>query len=127
MSADNCIVIVSLADGYMVRHLQAVENLWFCLSQEKFLPSPVVTRIFEYFHDINPIFSKEEVDVAVENLNKEISFIEYGTVEISLLPLTWDDVVELAKGVIEKELESQEDLPENFTRLMETKLLLYDV
>jgi hypothetical protein len=130
MSADNCIAVLVLTDGYRVIHAGAINNLWWTnLPVLQVQDKPVSTRVFEYFKDADLVFTKEDMDMRIELLYLEVGYFEYGVVKINMMPYCWDNIVEMAKIQIEKELgyELSLDKPKFAEELYQTKLDLYGV
>lgn len=104
MSADNTIVILHLSDQTRVAHLQAMENLFFSIVEEKMMPFTVASRIVERFYDEPVILEHSAREYAIA-LHNEIGYVEYGIVEISI-DKTWEQVVQEAWSLLEKEIQS---------------------
>ena len=88
MSADNAILILGTTDEYRVGHFQAFDNLYWTWedSRNEFV---VPIRVFEFFHDIEPISRKDtECDKKVlelaNKLYEEIGYLEYGIITLSI-------------------------------------------
>ena len=129
MSADNFIGVLILTDGYRVIHAGAIDNLWFTNVPEAEFGRWHPVRIFEYFNDSKPVFTKEDADIEIAKLYRKWDYVEYGVLEINMMPYSWDDIVEISKVIIEKELEYELSLPKPIFAedLYQTKLDLYGV
>lgn len=104
MSADNTIIVLTLRDCYIVKHMQASDNLyfsWFPKNNE----SLVAIRIFENFVDEQIFGGRGEALMCADNLYREIGYVEYGIQQLNLSSLTWEDIEKLALEDVNKEID----------------------
>ena len=105
MSADNTILILSTKGGeFRVGHFQATDNLvwsWNNTSNSDI----VCARIFEYFHDIEPVEGETYTirsNNALESAKKlfeKISYVEYGIQAITIDKTFSEIVIEASKDI----------------------------
>lgn len=109
MSADNSIIILKTKDEFRVGHFQAHDNLywiWGDTSNDLIVP----IRVFEFFHNIDPISATEEncqekVLSLAHKLHDEIGYVEYGIIAIEIKN-TFKELAKIAMIQADEEIHS---------------------
>lgn len=107
MSADNGIYILKMKDQSRVIHAQAIENLFWSLETFGQTENLISTRILLYYNNAKSMTFEEAMLKAFE-MEKEIlnddycPILEYG-ISTFTIDKTWNEIVEDAKTVFERE------------------------
>lgn len=104
MSADNGIYILKTGREYRVKHLHAIQNLYWSNVKEACEESLNCARLLDEFHDCRSTRSAEMAIKIAMRLRKEIPYCEYG---IQILDTTcfWRDIVKNGIEIVEREMQ----------------------
>lgn len=110
MSADNAILVINFNNNeWMVRHVQALENLYWRWDLEKMSTLPVPQRVFEYFLNTKRFNNEKDVNNRAEEIFENHSYVEYGTIYLQLPYNSWDELVDLSVKEITEEIRYMKD------------------
>ena len=104
MSADNGVYILKTGNQYRVKHLQAIDNLYWDYCKTQFQNTIVPTRIFEMFCDCKYTYNCETAFKIANNIFKKLSICEYG-IQLIDTNMSWGMVLKRARIHINKEIE----------------------
>jgi hypothetical protein len=102
MSADNTIVILKLKDQWRVKHVFALDNLRWKYGDSDPSPSPLSSRVFEYFRDAKIFYNSDASQKEAEKLLEKIGYVEYGIAEVEM-DLSWEELVSQARSMVKEE------------------------
>lgn len=132
MSADNTIVIMNFDnEQWRVEHIQAFDNIYWQWNAEDNTVHPNFSspRVFEMFKDAVVFDNEPEAYKFANQLLDDYEYVEYGIQYINMI-LTWDEIVNKARRIIDFEIFYVKDYYEGGHRdmfleeLLETKKLL---
>lgn len=108
MSADNGVYILKTNKQYRVKHLSAIDNLYWDYSTMQSIDTPVSTRILEMFGDCKYTYNYETALKIASKILKYLPTCEYG-VQLINVEINWTTILDNAKVHIDKEINSIKD------------------
>ena len=108
MSADNGVYILKTNKQYRVKHLGAIDNLYWDYSIMQSIDTPVSTRILEMFGDCKYTYNYEMALKIASKILKYLPTCEYG-VQLIDAEMKWTTILKNAKLHIDKEINSIKD------------------
>jgi len=110
MSADNAILVINFNNNeWMVRHIQALENLYWKWNSESLLEEVVPQRLFEFFINAKRFDNKHEADKESLRELEDTGYVEYGKIQIDVPYNSWDELVDLSVKEITEEIKYMKD------------------
>jgi len=104
MSADNGVYILKTNKQYRVKHLGAIDNLYWDYSIMQSIDTPVSTRILEMFGDCKYTYDHEKAFTIANNIFKKLPICEYG-IQLIDINMSWGMVLKKARIHINKEIQ----------------------
>ena len=104
MSADNGVYILKTNKQYRVKHLQAIDNLYWDYCKTQSQNTIVPTRVFEMFGDCKYTYDHEKAFTIANNIFKKLPICEYG-IQLIDINMSWGMVLKKARIHINKEIQ----------------------